>query len=145
MSFTCIPVQNEPNESPLRKRFLVLLLLEIGHLSSPSRSGLGRLILIHGGRGWGGALWVEHPPTACSLVSSMLILKIQGEAESLIHQPRSMPRSFETMAWKDIHRQNCWAYQLEKRPLRLERKSALVIPQPTSSCLCNQQVLPAGL
>ena len=54
MCFTCIPVQNEPNESPLRKRFLALLLLEIGHLSSPSRSGLGRLILIHGGRGWGG-------------------------------------------------------------------------------------------
>ena len=34
MSFTCVPVQTEPNKSPLRKRFLVLLLWEIGHLSS---------------------------------------------------------------------------------------------------------------
>ena len=51
MSFTCIPVQNEPNKSPLRKRLLALLLWEMGHLSSPSRSCLGRLILILGGRG----------------------------------------------------------------------------------------------
>ena len=34
MSFTCIPVQIEPNKSPLRKRLLALLLWEIGHLSS---------------------------------------------------------------------------------------------------------------
>ena len=51
MSFTYIPVQNEPNESPLRERLLALLLWEIGHLSSPSRSCLGRLILICGGLG----------------------------------------------------------------------------------------------
>ena len=50
MSFTCIPVQIEPNKSPLRKRLPVLLLWEIGHLSSPSRSCLGRLILIRGGQ-----------------------------------------------------------------------------------------------
>ena len=48
MSFTCIPVQNEPNKSPLRRRLLALLLWEIGHLSSPSRSCLGRFILICG-------------------------------------------------------------------------------------------------
>ena len=46
MSFTCIPVQIEPNKSPLRKRLLALLLWEVGHLSSPSRSCIGRLILI---------------------------------------------------------------------------------------------------
>ena len=49
MSFTympCIPMQIKPNKSPLRNRFLVLLFWEIGHLSSPSRSCLGRLILI---------------------------------------------------------------------------------------------------
>ena len=51
MSFTCIPVQIEPNKSPLRKRLLALLLWEIGHLSSPSRSCLGRFILIRGGPG----------------------------------------------------------------------------------------------
>ena len=51
MNFTCIPVQIEPNKSPLRKRLLVLLLWEISHLSSPSRSCLGRLILIHGRQG----------------------------------------------------------------------------------------------
>ena len=51
MSFTCIPVQIEPNKSPLRKRLLTLLLWEFGHLSSPSRSCLGRLILICGGGG----------------------------------------------------------------------------------------------
>ena len=59
MSFTCIPVQNEPNKSPLRKRFLVLLLWETGHLSFPSRSCLGRFIFICGGRG--GALWQSSP------------------------------------------------------------------------------------
>ena len=51
MSFTCIPVQIEPNKSPLRKRLLALLLWEISHLSFPSRSCLGRLILIRGS--WG--------------------------------------------------------------------------------------------
>ena len=50
MSFTCIPVQIEPNKSPMKKRLLALLLWEIGHLSSPSRSCLGRLILIRGGQ-----------------------------------------------------------------------------------------------
>ena len=38
MSFTCIPVQTEPNKSRLRKRLLALLLWEIDPLSSPSRS-----------------------------------------------------------------------------------------------------------
>ena len=51
MGFTCIPVQIEPNKSPLRKRFLALLLWEISHLSSPSRSCLGRLMLICGSQG----------------------------------------------------------------------------------------------
>ena len=41
---------DKPNKSPLRSRFLALLLWEIGHLSSPSRSCLGRLILICGSR-----------------------------------------------------------------------------------------------
>ena len=64
MGFTCIPVQIEPNKSPLRNRLLALLLWEIGHLSSPSRSCLGRLILICGGLGRGWALWAERlPPT----------------------------------------------------------------------------------
>ena len=61
LSFTympCIPVQIEPNKSPLRNRLKALLLWEICYLSSPSRSCLGRLILIFGG--WG-ALWVEPP------------------------------------------------------------------------------------
>ena len=48
LSFTCIPMQIEPNKSPLRKRVLALLLGEIGHVSSPSRSCLGRLIFILG-------------------------------------------------------------------------------------------------
>ena len=51
MSFTYIPVQIEPNKSLLRKRLLSLLLWEISHLFSPSRSGLGRLTLICGSQG----------------------------------------------------------------------------------------------
>ena len=63
MSFTYIPVQNEPNKSPLRKTLLVLLLWEIGHLSSPSRSCLGRLILICSSRGEGGPCGWSPPDT----------------------------------------------------------------------------------
>ena len=51
MSFTCIPVQIEPKKSPLRKRLLVLLLWEIGLVSSPSRPRLGRFIFICADRG----------------------------------------------------------------------------------------------
>ena len=61
MIFTCIPVQIEPNKNPLRKRLLALVLWEVGHLSSPSRSCLGTLILIRGGRGVGPA--GGAPPT----------------------------------------------------------------------------------
>ena len=46
-------MQIEPNKSPLRNRLLTFLLREISHLSSPSRSCLGRLILIRGGLVWG--------------------------------------------------------------------------------------------
>ena len=60
MSFTCILVQIEPSKSPLRNRLLVFLLWEIGHLSSPSRSCLGRLIFIHGRQG---ALRAKLPHT----------------------------------------------------------------------------------
>ena len=71
MSFTCIPVQTEPNKSPLRKRLLALLLWEIGNLSSSSRSCLGRLILIHGGwERW--ALQVEPPPTVQDSVENSM-------------------------------------------------------------------------
>ena len=55
----CIPMQIKPNKSPLRKRFLTILLLEIGHLFSPCRSCLGRLILICGG--WGGPVGGAPP------------------------------------------------------------------------------------
>ena len=48
----------KPNKSPLRNRLLALLLWEIGHLSSPNRSCLDRLILICGGRA---SLQVELP------------------------------------------------------------------------------------
>ena len=61
MSFTCVPVQIEPNKSLLRKRLLFLLLSEIIHFSSPSRSCLGRLILICGR--WG-ALRAKLPNTS---------------------------------------------------------------------------------
>ena len=54
------PVQLEPNKSPLRNRLLVLLLWECGHLSSPSRSCLGRLILICSRQG---ALQAKLPHT----------------------------------------------------------------------------------
>ena len=58
----CIPMQIKPNKSPLRKRLLVFLLWEIGHLSSPSRSCIGRLIFICSGQGrGGGALWAKLP------------------------------------------------------------------------------------
>ena len=51
VGFTCIPVQFEPNKSPLRKRILALLLWEISHLSSPSRSCLDGFLFIRGGQG----------------------------------------------------------------------------------------------
>ena len=73
MSFTCIPVQIEPNKSPLRKRLLVLLLWEISHLSSPSRSCLGRLILIHGGWGRGSTVG-RAPPQGATLQNIIPIL-----------------------------------------------------------------------
>ena len=61
MSFTCIPVQTEPSKSPLRKRLLALFFGEISHLSSPSRSVLGRVILIRGSRGRGAAVGGAPP------------------------------------------------------------------------------------
>ena len=54
MSFTytpCISMQIKPNKNPLRNRLMALLLWKTGHLSSPSRSCLGRIILIQDG--WG--------------------------------------------------------------------------------------------
>ena len=42
---------NKPNKSPLRKRLLALFLWEFGHLSSPSRSCLGRISFVHGRQG----------------------------------------------------------------------------------------------
>ena len=56
--------------SPLRNRLKALLLWETGHLSSRSRSYLGRLILIHGRPGWGGALQVEPSPQSMSPCTS---------------------------------------------------------------------------
>ena len=69
MSFTYIPVQTEPSKSPLRNRLLVLL-WEIGYLSSPSRSCLGKHILIWSGQ-WGGALCrqISPPQEAKELIS----------------------------------------------------------------------------
>ena len=61
----CTPMQIKPNKSPLRNKFLVFLFWEIGYLSSPSRSGLGRLIFIHGGRG---ALRTKLPHTLPYLI-----------------------------------------------------------------------------
>ena len=63
MSFTYIPVQIEPNKSPLSNGLKALLLWEIGHLSSSSGSILGRLILICSRQGGAGALWVKPPHT----------------------------------------------------------------------------------
>ena len=54
MSFTympCIPMQIKPNKTLLRNKLLVLLLWDFGHLSSPSRSCLSRLILTHSSQG----------------------------------------------------------------------------------------------
>ena len=44
-------MQIKPNKSPMRNTFLALLLSDIGHLFSRSRSCLGRLIHIRGGLG----------------------------------------------------------------------------------------------
>ena len=77
MSFAympCIPMQIKPNKSPLRNRLKALLLWEIGHLSSPSRSCLGRLILIHGGQG--GSVGGTPPPLQLSIWA---ILKKAGQ------------------------------------------------------------------
>ena len=38
MSFTCIPVQIEPNKSPLRRKLLALLLWEIVHLPPQAKN-----------------------------------------------------------------------------------------------------------
>ena len=58
-SFTyapCVPRQTKPSKSSLRNKLKALLLWETGHLSSPSGSCLGRIILICGQEG------SEHPP-----------------------------------------------------------------------------------
>ena len=63
MSFTCIAAQTEANKSPLRKRLLAFLLWETRQVSSPSRSCLGKLILIRGGpAGVGDPSDRAHPP-----------------------------------------------------------------------------------
>ena len=77
MSFTCIPVQIEPNKSPLRKRLLFFLLWEISHLSSPSRSCLGRLILISGGPG-GALRWSPSHTVSFSLKSLFMYFSREG-------------------------------------------------------------------
>ena len=67
MSFTCIPVQIEPNKSPLRKRLLALLLWELGHLCSQAEHVLLDLFsfMVAGGEGpVGGA----PPPHSGSLL-----------------------------------------------------------------------------
>ena len=78
MSFTCIPVQTEPTKS------LALLLGEIGHLSSPSRSCLGRLILICGGRGEGPVGWAPTPHLHTIFCSDCTIL--QSHQQSIAFQ-----------------------------------------------------------
>ena len=57
---------NEPNKSPWRERLWALLLWKIGHLSSPSRSCLGRLILHPWRTGVGGAA-LKLPDTSPTL------------------------------------------------------------------------------
>ena len=127
MSFTCIPVQTEANKSPLRKRLLALLLWDIVHLSSPSRSYLGRLILICGGQGGpvGGA-----PPQEVRLerlqgpgFGGPARLQSDGSEEPL--------KGFEQMSWViwQILRESLWllwwghvieAARPFRRPLQLE-------------------------
>lgn len=58
-----------------------------------------------------GLSWITLSGTrdiAVGLVSSTLLLKMQQDPESLTHQPRSMLRSSETMAWRDLHRKHSW-------------------------------------
>ena len=63
MSFIpCIPMQIKSNKSPLRNWLKVLLLCEIGHLSSPSRLCLSRIILICDRRGGWCTLLDKAPP-----------------------------------------------------------------------------------
>ena len=57
--YTLYSYANKPNKCSLRNSLLALLLWEISHFSSPSRSCLGRLIFI---RGRGGP-WGWRPPT----------------------------------------------------------------------------------
>ena len=83
----CTPMPIKPNKSPLRNRFLVLLLWEMGHLSSPSRSCLGRLILICGG--WCGPAGVAPPPTTYHPVR---IFK-----NGLVSLPEQKPRTINNL------------------------------------------------
>lgn len=46
--------------------------------------------------------------TADDLASSMLILKILLDPEFHTGQPRNMPRSSKTMAWKALCREGSW-------------------------------------
>ena len=86
MTFTCIPGQIALNKSPLRKRLLSLLLWEISHLPSPSRSCLGRRILIHGAhRGLvGGAA-----PGMILTTERGVCLKLSEVKGQLCHFPRT--------------------------------------------------------
>ena len=59
MYMPCIPMQIKPNKSSFRNRLKAFLLWEISYLSSPSRSCLGRIILINGG--WWSPAGGVHP------------------------------------------------------------------------------------
>ena len=75
MSFTCtpcIPMQIKLIKSPLRNRFLALLLREIGHLSLPSRPCLGRLTFIRGG--WGAPAGRAPPHTSIQWQRNVAII-----------------------------------------------------------------------
>ena len=104
MSFTCIPVQTEPNKSPLRKRLLALLLWEIGHLSSPGRSCLGRLIPFCGSRwpGRGGEMpYGWSPPHTCDdwwerTVSQAMLAAFEAGKYMEMHSPLEPPEEIQS-------------------------------------------------
>ena len=72
---------NEPNKSPWRKRIKALLLWEIGHLSSPSRSCLGSLFL-HPWRNRGGCVrdpqrtYNTYAYKICTMIFTYTLLEI---------------------------------------------------------------------
>ena len=132
ISTLCISAWAELNRDAGQEMFRTLL-WEMGHLSSPSRSCLGRFSLIPNGRG---ALWVG-PPTEnhCSMKTALRgterigcptpdpLKDLWADSQSYSLHLRSLPSLFH---WEALHSQHMKCFELCS--LKGLQRSIIVIP-----------------